>query len=169
MTLSLSTKAHVLYEKLHVSRIDIFTAIFCVDTIIKNKRHNMPWERRGSIYKQQSIYMTALVVSYARPFTRSEGWPALPADLLGFSIDERELHDSILKLRNKVYAHSDSASYSIRPVMIGEIVTAIEGLPILRFTADQATLFREMATNHCLSITSRLRLLSSNAGERPST
>jgi hypothetical protein len=55
---------------------------------------------------------TAVVVSYARPFTKSQGWTNRlrhPVRLDGAPVAAMEpLHNELLTLRGKAYAHSDA-------------------------------------------------------------
>src|SRR5580704_19459236 len=92
-----------LYSKLYVSSSDIAFARYCASILLKKGWHSRPWERRGTIYQQQSTFITALVTAYARPFTHSEGWPKLPSDLITI-YDDREtaLHGQLIKLRHSV-------------------------------------------------------------------
>ena len=62
---------------------------------------------------QLDAYRIAVVVSYARPFSSNRGGakvaPTLPRKLLkSFSVVERELHERVIKLRHKEFAHSDA-------------------------------------------------------------
>jgi len=55
-------------------------------------------------------------MSYGRAFTRSDGYGYLPKDMLElYDPAELKLHVSLLAQRHQIYAHSDSASYPIRP------------------------------------------------------
>src|ERR1044071_849943 len=56
---------------------------------------------------------TALVVSYARPFSGNRGAPDvtrdMPDELLSdLTPEQRRVHDHIVELRNKEFAHSDA-------------------------------------------------------------
>ena len=92
-------------------------------TILKKEWHYNPWERRG-------IYLLPAIRFYDRLgrilcegfYPRSKGWPHLPKRLLRYSREEDALHKNILALRNSVYAHSDSESYSIRPWRSGLVL-----------------------------------------------
>ncbi len=56
-------------------------------------------------------YETTLVVAYTRPFSQSRGAvPPLTMKMVGLKLsNEREaLHDSLMEMRNKIMAHSDS-------------------------------------------------------------
>jgi hypothetical protein len=61
--------------------------------IIKKGWHHQPWERRASIYLQQSVYTTAFVVAYVRPFTTRRA--QFPQDLIVFNLHEMELHELV--------------------------------------------------------------------------
>lgn len=56
-------------------------------------------------------YETTAIVSYARPFSDSKGdFPKLSLKMIGvtLSAEHKVIHDEIINLRNKVFAHSDS-------------------------------------------------------------
>jgi len=105
-----------LYERLYVSALDLARARYYAKFLLKKGWHSNPWERRGSLYLQQSAFTTALIVSYGRPFTNSNGWPKFPPSLLKLSDTQLALHFKLIKLRHQVYAHSDSVSFEIKPV-----------------------------------------------------
>ena len=102
-----------LYEKLYVSRADFDLAEQYARFLLKKGWHSAPYERRGSIYMQQTAFTTSLVVSYSRPFTKSFGWPKFPGYLMPYDDHMMQLHNKILRLRHQVYAHSDAGHYSI--------------------------------------------------------
>lgn len=104
-----------MYEKLDAAARDLYDSIAYGAFIIKKGWKAKPWGR-GSTYLQQSAFMTSMVVSYARAFATSYGWPKLPAVYLNsFDVAEMELHERVLKLRNQLYAHTDSVNYPVRP------------------------------------------------------
>ena len=165
MLISLNERDKQLHAKLYVACLDIAFAQQCAETILKKGWHYDPWEKRGSIYFQQSVFMTALVVSYARAFAHSKGWPRLPKRLLGYSREEDALHKRLLALRNSVYAHSDSESYSIRPWRSGSFSTDIVGQPFLKLSRDDTILFVNMTQKAVSAIyAKRDNLLSKHVG-----
>ena len=160
MLVRLSGADGKLYSKLYVSSSDIAFARYCARVILKEGWHAQPWERRGTVYQQQAAFTTALVTAYARPFTRSKGWTKFPKDLIAAYIgQELALHHRLIKLRHAVYAHSDSASYSIRPWRSKNFSTDIVGAPVLRITSEDATLFEAMSTKLLLSIDVKMKAL----------
>ncbi len=53
--------------------------------------------------------LTAIIISYSRPFRKNKGYMALEGKLGQFENREfQEIHDAILEMRDKVIAHSDS-------------------------------------------------------------
>ncbi len=133
-----SDQKQKLYERIYVAAEDIWLARQYAKHLLKNGWHSAPWERRGSIYMQQSAFVTALVVSYARAFTKSYGWPSLPDGILPEDQGSKVLHEQLIKLRHEVYAHSDSKHHKIQPWRLdSEVITNIRGSPILRFTKDE--------------------------------
>jgi hypothetical protein len=145
-----------LHSRLHVSSLDLNFAQYCVGVILKKGWHCQPWEKRGSIYQQQSAFMSALVIAYARPFTKSRDWPKFPSELKKFDSEENTLHDHMIELRNSVYAHSDSKNYSVTPWRSGNFSTDIVGGPALRVGAEQAALLRQMINKLQLAIQRRM-------------
>lgn len=66
----------------------------------------------------QKAATIAAVVSYWRPFSRNWGEgetrSSLPSELLDELTDsEKELHEEVGRLRNKVFAHSDPSEHSL--------------------------------------------------------
>jgi hypothetical protein len=53
---------------------------------------------------RRSAYSTALVVSYARPFSRVESWPEIALESLPYRKTERALHARMLEDRRKLWA-----------------------------------------------------------------
>jgi len=145
-----------LYSRLHVSNLDLNFAQYCVGVILRKEWHYQPWERRGTIYLQQSAFMSALVIAYARPFTKSRDWPDFPRQLMEFDSDENILHDHMIKLRNTLYAHSDSHNYSVRPWRSGKFSTDIVGAPALRMSAEEGALLKQMINKLQLAIRRRM-------------
>jgi hypothetical protein len=85
VVLSLDEREKKQYEKWFVACRDIRLARQCAEVLLKKGWHYHPWEKRGSIYFQQSVYVTAVVVSYARAFTLSKGWPRLRLSWLDYN------------------------------------------------------------------------------------
>lgn len=140
----MNSKAHSkrnLYERLYVSALDLGAARQYAVHLLKKGWHFAPYDRRGSIYMQQSAFTTSLVVSYARPFTRGEGWPPFPPEFRQYSAAEIALHEHLMLLRHKVYAHSDSSSYTVKPWRIdADLLTDVQGIPFLRLSKDECEL-----------------------------
>ncbi len=155
MELALSERDRRLCGKLYVSGRDIVFAQQCAELILKKGWHYKPWEKRGSVYFQQSVYVTALVVSYARAFTKSKSWPRLTKEPLGYSLAEKGLHKNLIELRNKVYAHSDSEKYSIRTWRSGSFSTDIVSEPFMMISPDEAKRFLRMTKKALSAIESQ--------------
>jgi hypothetical protein len=161
MKAQLSETAAKLYSKLYVSNSDIEFAQYCAGVLLKKGWHAQPWEKRGTIYQQQSAFTSALVTAYARPFTRSKGWPKFPSDLLAvYNSLEIVLHNKLIELRHTIYAHSDSAFYSIQPMKKGYPIVSE---PPLRISASDATLFLNMTIRLLISINKKMQLLLEDA------
>lgn len=109
---------------------------------------------------QQSAFTTSLVVSYARPFKQSYGWPAFPDEFKQYDAEQTALHEYLIELRDQVFAHSDSEKYSISPCRIdSEFVTDIQGVPFLRLSRIQCDQVIAMTTGIALRLEPRLKEL----------
>lgn len=134
-----------LYERLSVAATDLYLAREYAQFLLRKGWHAAPWERRGSIYMQQSAFVMALVVSYARPFTKSFGWPPLPKNFVPTDPEATGLHTRLISLRHEVYAHSDSKHHKVQPWRIdSETLTDIVGAPIWRITKSESILITEL-------------------------
>jgi len=133
-----------LYKRLYVSLEDLGHAYGFSSFILKNGWHFDPWEKRGSIYLQQSAFTSALIVFYARPFTRSYGLPDFPTRLIPYDEKEMQLHKTIMDLRHQVYAHSDSHRYKVTPLRIFGQASAIVGGPFFKLTKKQTQQLHRM-------------------------
>jgi hypothetical protein len=72
------------YDRLMASSHDFAQANFYARYLLKKGRHGQPWERRGTIYQQQTAFVTNLIVACARPFTNGKAWSSFPEKLVHF-------------------------------------------------------------------------------------
>ena len=155
-----------LYERLHVSFLDLGLARQYAAHLIKNWWHSAPYERRGSIYMQQSAFTTSLVVSYARPFKGSRGWPPFPKEFWQYDQAQCALHAHLIGLRDQVYAHSDSSRYTVKPWRINaDLLTDIEGVPFLRLSKAECELVVSMINCIQRLLGPRLKVLRSELAD----
>ena len=154
-----SARDRALYERLYVARDDLRHASSFAAHLLKKGWHFDPWERRGSTYMQQSAYTTALVVTYARPFTESRGWPKFPKRLAPYDDEQKSLHRKILILRNEVYAHSDVARQQVRPYKILGSASAIVMQPSMKLTKKETEALMEMIQATASAIDARMAQL----------
>jgi hypothetical protein len=119
MELQLSAYDKKLYTKLYASMSDISFAHQCASHIRKKGWYRGPWSR-GTIYFQQSAYLTAMIVSYARPFSPGRSGYVFPERLIPYGPEDMALHDDLLDRRNKVHAHSDLDKWDVRPWRSGD-------------------------------------------------
>ena len=151
------SRKKALYERLFVSRNDFFFARAYAKYLLKKGWHSAPYERRGSVYMQQTAFTTSLVVSYSRPFTAGKGWPKFPMELTLYDAQATQLHKHILDLRHQVYAHSDSSRYSIRPFKLnGDVRSDIIGMPFLKLEKDECELVIAMIDSICALLNPKL-------------
>lgn len=110
------------FTRLYFARQDIAFAQRCAEHLLKKGWHHYLTYRRGTVYFQQSVYTTALIVTYARPFTIGYGfdglWKTISEKLQKpYSEAELKLHNYFQTLRNKMYAHTDSELHDLKLTM----------------------------------------------------
>ena len=133
MLLELTKPQKRLYTRLYVSMCDLEHASSCASHLLKKGWHNAPWERRGSIYFQQSAFTSAMVNAYGRPFTSfKDKWEEHLLQLLQYSEAQLVLHKTLIDLRNQVCAHSDTRLVSIMPWRAEDFETDIITQTFLR-------------------------------------
>ena len=147
------------YGLLIVAEQDLQQAGSFAAQLLKKGWHHEPWERRGATYMQQSAFTTALVVAYCRPFTEVRGWPKFPTRLLAYSPDEKAQHGRLLRLRNAVYAHSDSVTRILKPLKFDGMATAIEAYPAMKVSKEDCVLLLLMIDKTTAAIRQRLQVL----------
>lgn len=164
----------MLFTRLGFAHADIVFSRKCATYLLKKKWRHGQSHRKESVYFQQSVYTTAFVVSYARPFTNCYGFPkSCSSSFIKYCVLEegdsagRVLHDYFIQLRDKIYAHTDSTHHALRltshvyddDVTIGDIET----IPDLCVTADKLTSFNEMTENMIHNLSERLKQLKETA------
>lgn len=157
--LSLLPRDRALYEKLHASHSDIAVAQSCAEYLLKKKWHTHSFMRRGSIPIQQTAFTTAMVVSYARPFSPGRASTfTFPHKLLQYDAKATLFHKRLLTLRNEQYAHTDPSTASVRPLK-GEFITSIQSISSERFSAVDLKMFVSMTGGVMDRIQERIRVI----------
>ena len=154
MELPLSDADRRQYTKLYASMSDIAFARRCAAHLLKKGWNKRPWHR-GSIYFQQSAFVTSMIVSYARPFAPSRGKPVFPRKLIGYDTDEWTLHADLMERRNKVHAHSDLDQWNVTPWRTPQVHLDLVGEPWLIIEPEQLVRFLGMTDKITASILQR--------------
>ncbi|SOC38119.1 hypothetical protein SAMN05892877_10514 [Rhizobium subbaraonis] len=103
------------YSKLCAAVHDFSMAVEYGEFILK-KGWNAHAADRGNAYLLQSAFVTAMLVSYGRAFTQSNGWNDFPKELLDlYDAGELGQHERFRELRNRVYAHTDPREFKVHP------------------------------------------------------
>ncbi len=149
-------------KRILISEDDIQDAGNYAYQLLKHEYHNPEYLDRiedpkedflnSDDYENMRALTTALIVSYSRPFTRNEGndsaIPSLPNKFLSnYNALEMDLHNKILNLRNRAFAHSDAELFNIelsKSKYDGMIYPVFLEYPIEFFTKDELKLFQEM-------------------------
>lgn len=106
-----------LFKRLLHAHMSLDHAACCVRQILGRNLHDSPRGREDS--RLLRCLNTALIVSYASPFSRNTGSEDVAPSLPGKYLDvldpaERSFHDRIVEARNRDHAHSDPLSLSVR-------------------------------------------------------
>ena len=114
---------------------------------------------------QQMAYTSSLVTSYARPFTKSKGWPNLPIHLVAYNTSEWEFHEHLMNYRHQVFAHSDSSRHSVRPFRVGDLESDIVGSPFFRLSKEEVEMTISMIKTAINGLQPKLKSLRASFGE----
>lgn len=140
------------YGRLDIAARDLYQTIEFGEFILKMGWKAKPWSR-GTTYLQQSAFVTSMVVSYGRAFSKSNGWGKLPKFFIqSFTSEEASLHADMLDKRNQVYAHSDSVHYPISP-WDSDHHTDIITLVVFEVPPEEIAMLKEM----CLKVIQNCR------------
>ena len=94
----------------------------------------------------------AAVISYSRPFTKSEGYRPLPASYSLFARqDFTNLHEQILRMRNKCVAHSDEKLNKVFQIVDqsnASLQSPRHAIHSLYLSLDAFGLFKELCDHH---------------------
>lgn len=141
MEVSLDPDTERRYSRLCISGMDLDTATYCLNMVVKKGWHHQQWGR-GTVYQQQTVFTTTLIVAYARPFKHDH--MKLELANFPFNDDEQALQKELMTLRDKVCAHSDDVMYSIRPWRAEGFATDIVRAPTVVITSEQACRLKDM-------------------------
>ena len=107
-----------LVKRIFQSLIDLNQAHECARQILQRDLYS---SREPSDRALMSCLLTALVITYARPFMKSRGkamLPKLPSEYLELlSEEQKKLHKNLIDLRNQTQAHSDSRALDVSVIM----------------------------------------------------
>jgi hypothetical protein len=104
-----------LLKRIIHSDVDLAHAAECAEQILQRDLHSATTREDERLLR---CLNTALVVSYARPFSSNRGSSdvrkTLPADYLDvLSYEQHQLHKQLMELRNRDQAHSDPQGMSV--------------------------------------------------------
>ena len=103
-----------LVKRVFQSLVDLNQAHECARQILRRDLYSSQDPSDRALI---NCLLTALVVSYARPFMKSRGKTMLPKLPSGYlevlSEEQKKLHKNLVDLRNQTQAHSDSKALDI--------------------------------------------------------
>jgi hypothetical protein len=142
------------YQRLYVSEADLGEARGYASHILKKGWHSPSFMRLQSVPMHQDAFTTSLIIAYARGCKPSRRPIFPPAGVLDHSAEEASLHDKIVRLRDKVVAHSDAEMFSVKPWSTDQFQTHVTGFPYPHFKKHELELFLTMVAQ------TRSRMLS---------
>lgn len=141
--LSFSDEDMKRYGRLDIAARDLHDAQAYGAFILKKGWKAKPWSR-GSTYLQQSAFVTSMIVSYGRAFTKSLGGGFIPDSVRAdFTTAEAELHEKIMAERHQLYAHSDAARFPVQP-WHSDLHSDIVMFQVRELSPEEITMLQEM-------------------------
>ncbi len=118
MTLEMADSEGALYERYTYAARDMEYALTFAQHLLSKGWHFkfMHSKRRAKTFHHQLAYVTALVITYCRPFTKSRNWPALDVADLVYSDVQLALHERMRKQRDQFFAHTDGEHFEAEPI-----------------------------------------------------
>ena len=171
-------------KRILISRNDILEATNYAYQLLKHKYHKHAYLEKSDEeyekfsnsdeYENMNALTTALIVSYSRPFTNNDGKlsaiPTLPKKLTSpFNTTEKELHEKILKLRNKAFAHSDADLFDIHLSLSeydGMLVPTYIDYPLEYFTEAELNNFQNMVEKLLVSFGAFIKSIFDYYGDK---
>ena len=122
------------HKRLYLAHTDFSFCEYWTEYLLKNRLHSYEWERKWTVYYRQTAFVTALVVAYCRPFN-GRG-PISDKFCKSFTSKQLDIHRKIKRLRNSIFAHSDSEEFGVTPIKGGR---ALKLGPLLAFPPNMLT------------------------------
>jgi hypothetical protein len=151
-----------LYRRLWASRNDLEKAKSYADHILKKRLHSGHIRSKGA-YFQAGAFNTVLILAYVRAFIDPKDWEN---KLLALSLPTTEqlaLHQTVKKMRNELFAHSDIRHYDITPGRWGNRRTETVDATHFELTVDQVSLLSNYIQRLCAEINREMHAIADNA------
>lgn len=129
------------HKRLNICEFDLTLARHHAQHMLKEGMFLYRDKENVDLYYQQAAFVCALVVSYGRVFNSSDGLSLFKKKQAHYDGDENKLHDELIRLRNKLYAHSDGDLFHVRTIGRG---INIRRLPQYRIKKDDLELLLTM-------------------------
>ena len=140
-----------LYRRLWTSRNDLEKAKSYTEYILRKRLHSGHIRTKGA-YFQSGAFTTALVISYARTFIDPKGWQDKLLALSRPSAEQLKLHETLMSMRNELFAHSDLRHYDITPGRFGSMRTETVDATHFELEADEIRLLDHHIGHLCAKI-----------------
>ena len=126
--------------KLLVARSDVTAALDACDLMLKHVKDFLDDYKHG-LY---GPFLNAIIICYARPFTRNKPFGSLGEEWKSFSnAKHQQLHEDLIKYRDTMVAHSD---FEIRKVVVYPNGVEMEGLSNYKSIGVSATVSTKALT-----------------------
>jgi hypothetical protein len=101
------------YQKYYFAFQELERAHKFLSYLIKNKMHTpLPRGKNKSI--QQEAFTISFIITYAKPFTNNNGFGMISFKRNELSQEKKAVHDEIMNLRKKAFAHIDSEIHEVK-------------------------------------------------------
>jgi len=151
-----------LYRRLWATRNDLETAESYADHIQKKRLHSGHIRTKGA-YFQAGAFNTALIVSYVRAFIDPNDWEQKLLALSPPTPEQLALHKTVKKMRNELFAHSDTRHYNITPGRWGIRRTETIDVTHFELTADQVGILNGYISRLDTAVNREMNAMTDNA------
>lgn len=146
------------YEFLQLARVDMEEVIELSKILAMIQQKLIDWDEER-VHQLKKGLETGIIVSYARPFTKTEGKGFRPLgdeSTRHLSREELTFHEKVLKLRKQRYAHTDGPDSTNRRAWTQNSTNFESFRPL---THDEVAMCRSIAEKNQKEWDSKIRSL----------
>ena len=150
------------YRRLYACRDDLEKAKSFADHILKKRLHSGHIRTKGA-YFQAGAFNTALIISYVRAFIDPKDWEKELLALSPPTPEQLALHKTVKKMRNELFAHSDTRHFNVTPGRWGNRRTIIVDVTHFELTAAEVGTLNSYISRLDTAVNREMNAITDNA------